>query len=133
MSTLAMTEPTLLVLHRRLEQTEAELAELYREQTEADYDADPGLLYSLPAQIRCLEARREHLRHAYERARQGQHRFCEDCGQLISPERLEAYPEATRCIACARAAERHPLRRLLLSPMGSPPRASPPRSIPLGA
>jgi RNA polymerase-binding transcription factor DksA len=124
MSTLVATEPTLL-LRRLLEQTEAELADLYREHLEADYEADPGLLYSLPAQIHCLETRREHLRHAYERARRGQHRFCEDCGQLISPERLEACPEATRCIACARAAERHPLRRLLTSSVGLS-RASPP-------
>lgn len=131
MSILATTEPTLSVLHRLLEQTEAELADLYRVQAEADYEADPGLLYSLPAQIHHLEARREHLRHAYERACRGQHRFCEDCGQLIGPERLEAYPEATRCIACARAAERHPLHRLRLVPEGSP-RASPPRLAPSG-
>lgn len=131
MSILATTEPTLSVLHRLLEQTEAELTDLYRAQAEADYEADPGLLCSLPAQIHRLETRREHLRHAYERACQGRHRFCEDCGQLIGPERLEAYPEATRCIVCARAAERHPLRRLLLVSEGSP-RAGPPRCVPSG-
>lgn len=130
MSIPATTEPT-IILRRRLEQTEAELAELYREQAEADYEADPGLLCSLPAQIRHLEAHREHLRHAYERACRGQHRFCEDCGQLISPERLEACPEATRCITCARAAEGHPLHRLLLSSGGSP-RTGPPRLVPSG-
>jgi|GEM_PF-4503517 len=89
-------------LRQEIARVEAELATRYQSQIEADYEADPGLLYNLPAQICFLETRLEGLRHAYDRTCRNQHRFCEDCGQLIEAERLEACPEATRCIACAR-------------------------------
>jgi RNA polymerase-binding protein DksA len=40
------------------------------------------------------------------RAREsGTYGLCENCGQSISPERLEARPEATQCIECQRRAE----------------------------
>ena len=40
-------------------------------------------------------------RAALARAEQGQYGLCEQCGQRISPERLNALPTATRCISCA--------------------------------
>ena len=39
-------------------------------------------------------------RHAAELRDQGSYGRCEDCGQAIGKERLEALPEATRCISC---------------------------------
>jgi DnaK suppressor protein len=36
----------------------------------------------------------------------GDYGLCENCGQPIAPARLEAVPEATRCIACAGAPRR---------------------------
>jgi RNA polymerase-binding transcription factor DksA len=113
-------------LRQEIARVEAELTTYYQSQIEADYEADPGLLSNLPAQIRFLETRLEGLRHAYDRTCRNQHRFCEDCGQLIDAERLEACPEATRCIACA--------RRRASSFLGSFPHrwGSPPHPIPSG-
>jgi DnaK suppressor protein len=36
---------------------------------------------------------------------QGRYGICESCGKPIPPERLEAYPQATRCVACKQAEE----------------------------
>jgi DnaK suppressor protein len=47
-----------------------------------------------------LEQDREQAEHARELMAKGAYGVCEDCGQKIVPERLEALPEATRCIAC---------------------------------
>ncbi len=120
-------------LRQEIDQVEAELATLYQNRMEADYDADPGLLYTLPAQIRCLETRLESLRHAYDRTCRNQHRFCEDCGQLIDAERLEAYPEATRCLACARRPLRILVPRFVPLSVGSPPHPTPCCPVSLGA
>jgi RNA polymerase-binding transcription factor DksA len=38
---------------------------------------------------------------ALERLDAGDYGICENCGEAINPERLEALPYATRCIACA--------------------------------
>lgn len=40
------------------------------------------------------------LEHALERLEKDAYGICEQCGRPISGERLEATPEATRCIAC---------------------------------
>lgn len=51
-------------------------------------------------------------RQACERAKKnGTYGFCEDCGQKIDPERLEALPEATRCINCQTEWEKKKNRR----------------------
>jgi DnaK suppressor protein len=44
---------------------------------------------------------------AMQRVAEGRYGTCEDCERAISPERLSARPEATRCIDCQR---RHELR-----------------------
>ncbi len=49
---------------------------------------------------RVLEQDREQAEHARELMAKGAYGVCEDCGQKIPPERLEALPEATRCISC---------------------------------
>lgn len=44
--------------------------------------------------------------HALERLEAGGYGRCETCGYEIEPERLEATPQATHCVACARLAQR---------------------------
>jgi RNA polymerase-binding protein DksA len=43
---------------------------------------------------------------ALERIERGTYGKCQNCGQQISPERLEAIPWATHCIDCKRREER---------------------------
>ena len=47
-----------------------------------------------------LELEREQAEHARDRKAQGAYGICEDCGQKIAPERLEALPDSTRCVNC---------------------------------
>jgi RNA polymerase-binding transcription factor DksA len=41
------------------------------------------------------------VRHALARLAKGHYGTCERCGGPIAPGRLEAAPEATRCVPCA--------------------------------
>jgi RNA polymerase-binding transcription factor DksA len=43
---------------------------------------------------------------ALTRMREGTYGTCVDCGKTIAPERLEALPEAARCIDCQRRVDR---------------------------
>lgn len=43
---------------------------------------------------------------ALERVKDGTYGTCEMCGEAIERSRLEALPEATRCLACQERAER---------------------------
>ncbi len=47
-----------------------------------------------------LEVDREQAEHSALRRAQGQAGVCEDCGHPIGAERMEALPEATRCVGC---------------------------------
>ncbi|MGE5552727.1 MAG: TraR/DksA C4-type zinc finger protein [Betaproteobacteria bacterium] len=47
-----------------------------------------------------LRLRLRQVERARERLKEGTYGRCEVCGALIDPERLEAKPEATRCLAC---------------------------------
>jgi DnaK suppressor protein len=49
--------------------------------------------------------------HAAELREGGSYGSCEACGRPIGQERLDAVPEATRCIACQAAWEMGELRR----------------------
>ena len=49
---------------------------------------------------RVLEQDREQAQHARDLLAKGAFGVCEDCGQKIAAERLEALPEATRCVPC---------------------------------
>jgi RNA polymerase-binding protein DksA len=44
----------------------------------------------------------EQIAAAFRRMDQGRFGICASCGSAIEDARLEAYPYATRCIACAR-------------------------------
>ena len=52
---------------------------------------------------RLLEENRRQAQRATSRRAQGEYGVCEDCGQKIAPERLEALPDATRCVNCQAA------------------------------
>jgi DnaK suppressor protein len=52
-----------------------------------------------------LEQEREQAERARDRRAQGTYGLCEDCGWQIGEERLEALPDATRCLACQAAWE----------------------------
>jgi DnaK suppressor protein len=38
--------------------------------------------------------------HALDKIQKGTYGLCDNCGQPISPERLEALPQATLCVKC---------------------------------
>jgi DnaK suppressor protein len=40
------------------------------------------------------------LAEVLERLRGGEHGFCEECGEPITPARLRAIPEVTTCLRC---------------------------------
>lgn len=47
-----------------------------------------------------IERDREQAEHSAVRRAQGNAGVCEDCGGEIAAERMEALPEATRCVRC---------------------------------
>jgi DnaK suppressor protein len=49
---------------------------------------------------RILEQDSAQEEHARDRFARGGYGICEDCSKQIAPERLEALPDATRCIRC---------------------------------
>ena len=49
---------------------------------------------------RILELDAAQAEHARRRRAEGTYGVCEDCGQQIFPERLQALPDATRCVRC---------------------------------
>ncbi len=45
---------------------------------------------------------------ALKRLDQGVYGICVDCGMEVAPERLQALPQAARCMPCQEKAEHHP-------------------------
>ena len=45
---------------------------------------------------------------ALKRLDQGVYGICLDCGMEVAPERLQALPQAARCMPCQEKAEHHP-------------------------
>ena len=66
--------------------------------------ADPGMIQEDRDGVRLLlqNARLavEEARRAVERMRSGGYGVCRECGAAIGAERLDALPDATRCIDC---------------------------------
>ena len=54
-----------------------------------------------------LVARLKGLARAEEKIREGTYGRCDACGHPIAPARLQAMPEAVRCMPCAAQSERH--------------------------
>ena len=75
-------------------------------------DQHPGDVSDFVYQRELMQTAREILdqeatqaRDAMERLAEGTYGICENCGKEISPERLEARPQATLCIDCQRERE----------------------------
>ncbi len=60
---------------------------------------------SLAARELLLE-RANRLAEALERLRKSEYGICGECGEVISPARLRAMPEATTCVRCQDRLER---------------------------
>ncbi|MBB5157626.1 TraR/DksA family transcriptional regulator [Saccharopolyspora phatthalungensis] len=73
--------------------------------TDDEHDPEGATIAYERAQVQSLlaDARREldALERATSRLDDGTYGVCERCGKPIGPERLEALPAATTCIACA--------------------------------
>ncbi|MFN2616064.1 MAG: TraR/DksA family transcriptional regulator [Thermoleophilaceae bacterium] len=52
-----------------------------------------------------LDEEEQRIAEARQALADGSYGRCRDCGQPIQPERLEAVPEAVRCISCQRRFE----------------------------
>lgn len=52
-----------------------------------------------------LQRQTEQVQAAMRARERGTYGVCQECGQKISPERLQARPEATLCIECQRRLE----------------------------
>jgi len=75
-------------------------------------DQHPGHVADFVYQRELMQTTREILeeeatqaRDAMERRAEGRYGICEECGQEIPKERLEARPQATLCIDCQRERE----------------------------
>ena len=68
------------------------------------------------ALIRTLEQKLEAIERAMEHADQGSYGICEQCGEMIEPERLEIVPEATMCVKCKNLTEQSGRGRRRLVP-----------------
>lgn len=97
----------------RLEEVERELVELrrMREGLNDDDEHDPDGV-SLSSEWSRLEGLRQTqldalaaIDEASARHERGEDSLCSACGRPIAPERLEARPQATTCIDCARRLE----------------------------
>ncbi|WP_190814129.1 TraR/DksA C4-type zinc finger protein [Saccharopolyspora pogona] len=73
--------------------------------TDDEHDPEGATLAYERAQVQGLlaDVRREldELERATARLDKGTYGICQRCGKPIAPERLEALPAATTCIACA--------------------------------
>ncbi len=73
----------------------------------ADYDQHPADSASnlsdadrVAALLEASERQRSQVRAALERVQDGTYGACVDCGRPLPEERLEARPEAARCVDC---------------------------------
>ena len=99
-------ETRLVELEARAARIEADLAEPlsadFAEQATEREDDD-----SLEGQEALLGREIVAVKAALARVEDGSYGACTRCGEEIGEKRLEAFPEAALCIACAREVERH--------------------------
>ncbi len=93
-------------LEAEREETVAEISRLREAlKCELEYDTeegDPDLWEreKVLALLRNMEQKLESIAHALRTMDDGTYGICENCGQDISPARLEALPHTTLCISC---------------------------------
>jgi DnaK suppressor protein len=78
------------------------------DQHPADYASNVGEVDREEASIEVVAAQRARVRDALQRLDAGTYGQCVDCGRDLPDERLEARPEAERCVECQ---QRHESRR----------------------
>ncbi|HVT21762.1 MAG TPA: TraR/DksA family transcriptional regulator [Mycobacteriales bacterium] len=66
----------------------------------ADYASNVGEADREEASLEVIAAQRERLSRALERVDAGSYGRCVDCGVAMPEERLEAKPDADRCVPC---------------------------------
>jgi RNA polymerase-binding transcription factor DksA len=101
-------------IHDELDRTIEILAEevLHRSQTfgssadPADTSPRPPKLDRTLTVLQAARSQRSQVLNALNRLDNGKYGTCTECGKLISARRLDARPEAARCIACQSKAER---------------------------
>ncbi|MCV2352882.1 TraR/DksA family transcriptional regulator [Paucibacter sp. B2R-40] len=110
----ALLETALLQRQRGLEQElQAQLGtqgrvEHAREQLLQDADGEQAHAADREVDLARSDANLDALRHvneALQRLRRPDYGLCSDCGAAIAFERLQANPEALRCIACQASEE----------------------------
>jgi RNA polymerase-binding transcription factor DksA len=92
----------------RLEEMLAELdhsVEVLRgEHSDRGHPADSGSSLSetdrMQATVEAMFRQRRHLIAAIGRVKDGSYGLCTSCGRPVAPGRLEARPEAARCVNC---------------------------------
>lgn len=75
------------------------------DQHPADYASNVGEVDREEASLEVVEAQRARVRAALERLDAGTYGRCIDCGKPLPPERLEAKPDAERCVDCQQRVE----------------------------
>ena len=105
--------PTLAEARERARRRIAELTEVFDGIVESsdtanlddEHDPEGATVAFERTQVAALldQARAQivELDDAEDRRRRGVYGVCEQCGQPIAPERLEAQPAARRCVECA--------------------------------
>ncbi|HVX70743.1 MAG TPA: TraR/DksA family transcriptional regulator [Mycobacteriales bacterium] len=66
----------------------------------ADYASNVGEADREEASFEVIAAQRERVSRALERLGEGRYGQCVDCGTSMPEERLEAKPDAERCVPC---------------------------------
>lgn len=101
------TEDIIVRLKAELEAARRELAE-YTEEANHPPEVElgggsPGYATWQTAMVlrQHIEQRVADLEDASQRAEKGLYGICESCGAIIPPERLDALPFTTLCVACA--------------------------------
>jgi DnaK suppressor protein len=98
-------------LSSEYEQASAAVVDIGRRaDTDGDDEVDAGAKTALREHqlslMATIQERLVQVERALQRIEAGTYGRCETCGEAISPERLEAFPSATTCVACKRAGER---------------------------
>ena len=95
-------------LERELAEVESELEhldDLLKERGDYGYGRGDPSVYQWEFNLALRERyrqRRDQIRSALRRIKEGSYGVCEECGGEIEPARLEALPLASLCIKCAR-------------------------------
>jgi RNA polymerase-binding transcription factor DksA len=75
------------------------------DQHPADYASNVGEVDREEASMEVIEAQRGRVKEALERLEAGNYGKCVDCGKELPDERLDARPEAERCVSCQQRLE----------------------------